>query len=84
MANKAFVGINPASLGSGPGGTGTVEASGIILDPDGNGLGAAVGTANFHYSDSSQAIHEQLADAIREFANDPDLIVIFLDSPGRY
>jgi hypothetical protein len=36
------------------------------------------------YSDTPQSIHQRLADQIRSQQDDPDLVVIFVDSPGRY
>ncbi len=68
--------------------TGHVSVSGAeIRSPAEGGSGGAVGagaTIQIDYSDSSQTIHERLADAIRANRADPDLIVIFTDSPGRY
>ncbi len=68
--------------------TGHVSANGAeIRSPSEGGSGGAVGvgaTVQIDYTDSSQTIHERLADAIRINREDPDLIVIFTDSPGRY
>jgi hypothetical protein len=82
--NKAF--LNIASLGAAGDGThnGVVQAFGVILAPDNSVLPNASCSVVFGYSDSSEGIRVALADNLRENTFDPDLIVIFLDSPGRY
>jgi hypothetical protein len=81
--SRAFVYIN--SGGAYGDGThyGTIGASGVMLDADEIPTGIG-GSVRIDHTDSSQSIHERLADNIRENASDPDLVVIFLDSPGRY
>lgn len=44
----------------------------------------AVPIADLEYSDNAQSLHEKMASVARDVVNDQDMIVLFLDSPGRY
>ena len=88
MANKAFAYITGFSGGDFDTSSTGVQASVVVMDQDNlvitppdqsHGTGTTI-----EYPDNSQGIHEKLADAIRIKYEDPNLPVIFLDSPGRY
>jgi hypothetical protein len=79
MANKAFV-VFTSNFGM----NNYVHAYGSVVSPDDGYVADVGGTYPVHYSDTAQSIHERVADSIRIQVNDPDLIVIFVDAPGRY
>jgi hypothetical protein len=84
VANKAFCRITSVNVV----GDGThrlsAQASCHLLDEDDAVISAPDCRAEFGYSDSSQSIHQGLADNLRDTQADQSIIVVFLDSPGRY
>jgi hypothetical protein len=90
MANKAFIidaspVLNDPTLGN------VIRFGFFILDPDGDVVPAYQGAsdvstvdASVGYGDNAQSLHEKGADAIRSQTGDSSLIVVALDSPGRY
>jgi len=86
VAHKAFVVLEQcASRDDIPGLGGQVSGHYALVDEDGNAVSSPTGcSAQFGYSDSAQTVHEKIADMIRESNEDPTIVVIFFDSPGRY
>lgn len=89
MANKAFAFIDRMRSGEAQPSGGmhfiyVASTTSVILNEDDQVLGYTSSEVQAGYHDSSQSIHQKLADQIRIDSNYPDLIVVFLDSPGRY
>lgn len=85
MHNKAFAWIS--SLG--PAGDGThnvsISATCVVLNEDDEVITVGSGgSAVFNHTSNFQTIHEVLADNIRDNNSDPNLVVTFVDSPGRF
>ncbi len=88
MANKAFAYITGFSGGDFNTSSTGAQAAVVVMDQDNFVItppDQAHGVvATIEHSDNSQSIHEKIADAVRAKYEDPNLPVIFLDSPGRY
>jgi len=84
VANRAFARISNLS----PAGDGThncvTGADCVVLNEADEVVGTLGGSIVFDHTANFHTIHEMLADNIRNNNNDPSLVVLFLDSPGRY
>jgi len=80
-----WISAPPSGAGAGLGPNATVTATGAILTPDGTVVqSAATVTVVFPWNNTTQDVHELLAEALRDARSDPDLVVVFLDSAGTY
>ncbi len=86
MADKYFAymtGMTAVDIGGPTHIKATADVFGI--DVDDNHADGFVSVGVFLEStDTSQSIHDNLADAIREHFSDASIRVVFLDAPGRF
>jgi len=80
--NKAFAYLS--SIGTSGPDAGRAGATYVVFAPDDAFISGASTACQFHYLDSPERIHELLADIIRAELDDPSVVVVFSDSPGRY
>lgn len=66
------------------GSQGALSGSYVIFDPTGAAVRNAGFGFNLTYGITTDDLHEDIADAIRADAVDPDLKVRFVDYPGKF
>jgi hypothetical protein len=84
MANRGFCRISSTTTAGDGSHRLVAQATCFLLDEDDAIINGAGCSAEFGHSDSSQSIHQQLADNYRNVQDDQSIVVVFLDSPGRY